>query len=61
MATVMGLIGAGGIGQALYNAQQLFFYQQMMAYILITWGLVALIDNASEALRCRYKLSQAIT
>jgi phosphonate transport system permease protein len=25
MATVMGLIGAGGIGQAPYDAQQLFF------------------------------------
>ncbi|MBX6419968.1 MAG: ABC transporter permease subunit [Nevskia sp.] len=58
MATVMGLIGAGGIGQALYDAQQLFFYRQMMAYILITWVLVALVDNASEALRRRYKLNQ---
>jgi phosphonate transport system permease protein len=60
MATVMGLIGAGGIGQALYNAQQLFFYQQMMAYILITWVLVAATDNASEALRRRYNLSQTV-
>jgi phosphonate transport system permease protein len=25
MATVLGLIGAGGISQALYEAQQLFF------------------------------------
>ena len=32
-ATIVGVIGAGGIGQALYNAQQLFFYQQMAAYI----------------------------
>jgi phosphonate transport system permease protein len=60
MATVMGLIGAGGIGQALYNAQQLFFYQQMMAYILITWVLVAATDHASEALRRRYNLSQTV-
>jgi phosphonate transport system permease protein len=60
MATVMGLIGAGGIGQALYNAQQLFFYKQMLAYILITWGLVALVDNASERLRRRYNLSQVM-
>ena len=60
MATVMGLIGAGGIGQALYNAQQLFFYQQMMAYILITWVLVAATDHASEAIRRRYNLSQTV-
>lgn len=57
MATVMGLIGAGGIGQALYNAQQLFFYRQMMAWILVTWALVAVVDNVSEATRRRYKLS----
>jgi phosphonate transport system permease protein len=57
MATVMGLIGAGGIGQALYDAQQLFFYRQMMAYILVTWVLVTIVDNASEATRRRFKLS----
>jgi phosphonate transport system permease protein len=59
MATVLGLIGAGGIGQALYNAQQLFFYRQMVAYILITWALVAGVDAASSAVRRRYRLSQS--
>jgi phosphonate transport system permease protein len=58
MATVMGLIGAGGIGQALYDAQQLFFYRQMMAYIVITWLLVALTAQASTWLQ-RGKLSFA--
>jgi phosphonate transport system permease protein len=53
MATVMGLIGAGGVGQALYDAQQLFFYRQMMAYVVITWVLVALTDQASAWLRKR--------
>ena len=46
-ATVVGMIGAGGIGQALYNAQQLFFYNQMMAYVLITWAIVMLSDALS--------------
>jgi len=59
MATVLGLIGAGGVGQALYDAQQLFFYRQMVAYILITWGLVAAVDAASSAVRRRYRLSQS--
>jgi phosphonate transport system permease protein len=59
MATVLGLIGAGGIGQALYNAQQLFFYRQMVGYILITWALVAGVDAASSAVRRRYRLSQS--
>lgn len=61
MATVMGLIGAGGIGQALYEAQQLFFYRQMLAYILITWGLVALVDRGSETTRRHYNLSKVPT
>jgi len=50
-ATIVGVIGAGGIGQALYNAQQLFFYQQMMAYIAITWVIVAAVDFFSSRFR----------
>jgi phosphonate transport system permease protein len=53
MATIMGLIGAGGIGQALYDAQQLFFYKQMIAWILITWLLVACFDRLSGATQRR--------
>ena len=53
-ATVVGMIGAGGIGQALYNAQQLFFYKQMMAYILITLTIVLLAEWLSNMTRRRY-------
>ena len=52
-ATVVGLIGAGGIGQALFQAQQLFFYKEMLAYVLVTWALVALADWLGERLRLR--------
>jgi phosphonate transport system permease protein len=52
-ASVVGMIGAGGIGQALYNAQQLFFYDQMMAYVLITWAIVMLADMLSDWMRRR--------
>jgi phosphonate transport system permease protein len=52
-ATVLGMIGAGGIGQGLYNAQQLFFYDQMMAYVLITWAIVMLSDALSDWTRHR--------
>ncbi|MDP9104336.1 MAG: ABC transporter permease subunit, partial [Candidatus Eremiobacteraeota bacterium] len=52
-ATVVGLIGAGGVGQALFQAQQLFFYRQMLAYVLVTWALVALSDWLGERLRVR--------
>jgi phosphonate transport system permease protein len=52
-ATVVGLIGAGGVGQALYDAQQLFFYREMLAYVLVTWALVAVSDWLGERLRLR--------
>ncbi|MFN2460278.1 MAG: PhnE/PtxC family ABC transporter permease [Candidatus Velthaea sp.] len=52
-ATVVGLIGAGGVGQALYEAQQLFFYKEMLAYVLVTWALVAVSDWLGERLRTR--------
>lgn len=57
-ATIVGVIGAGGIGQALFNAQQLFFYRQMTAYILLTWMLVALVDYASGRFRTRWGLME---
>jgi phosphonate transport system permease protein len=50
-AAVVGMIGAGGIGQALFNAQQLFFYKTMIAYVLITWAIVMFSDFATERLR----------
>lgn len=59
MATVLGLIGAGGIGQALYDAQQLMFYRQMLTYILITWVLIAVLDRLSQSLRQKHGLVQA--
>lgn len=52
-ATVIGMIGAGGIGQALYDAQQLFFYNQMLAYLFITWAIVMLADVVSDWTRSR--------
>ena len=57
-ATVVGMIGAGGIGQALFEAQQLFFYQQMMAYLAITWVIVLAVDRASEWTRKRIGWTQ---
>jgi phosphonate transport system permease protein len=57
-ATVMGIIGAGGIGEALFNAQQLFFYRKMIAYVIITWALVLLMDFANAQLRKRWKIAE---
>ena len=52
-ATVVGMIGAGGIGEALFNAQQHMHYQEMMAYIAATWLLVILADVVGERVRRR--------
>ena len=57
-ATVVGMIGAGGLGQALYNAQQLFFYDQMLAYLIVTWVLVVVVDLANSQLRKRWRVTE---
>ncbi len=57
-ATVVGMIGAGGIGQALFNAQQLFFYRQMAAYVALTWLMVWAMEAASSRLRANFGLME---
>jgi phosphonate transport system permease protein len=57
-ATVVGMIGAGGIGEALFNTQQLQFYNQTFAYVLITWALIMIVDRASGRLRSRWGIVQ---
>lgn len=59
IATVLGVIGAGGVGQALYDAQQLFFYRQMFAYVLVTALILSVVDWASEGARRRCGLLEA--
>jgi len=54
MATVAGLIGAGGVGQALFEAQQLMFYRRMMAYLIVTIVMVAAADMLNERTRRRF-------
>lgn len=56
-ATVLGIIGAGGVGGALYDAQEQFFYPQMLAYLLVTCVMVGLFDIAGTHLRKRYRVS----
>jgi len=57
-AAIVGMIGAGGIGQALYNSQQLMFYDQTLAYVLITAALVLAVDLANTQLRKRWKITE---
>lgn len=52
-ATVLGLIGAGGIGQLLFDALNGFAYAQLAAIIVVIIVAVSLIDLLSQAMRSR--------
>lgn len=52
-ATVLGLIGAGGIGQLLFDALNAFAYNQLAAIIVVIIVAVSLIDLLSQAMRSR--------
>jgi phosphonate transport system permease protein len=55
-STVLGLIGAGGLGQAIFNAQQLLFYRQLASYVLVAIALVIAIDLLGARVRARFHL-----
>jgi phosphonate transport system permease protein len=50
-STVLGLVGAGGIGQAIFNAQQLGFIGELSTYVICTIALVLAIDGVSSRVR----------
>ena len=52
-ATVLGLIGAGGIGQILFEAVRAFDYQRTAAIVLVIVIAVSAIDVMSQLLRKR--------
>ena len=52
-ATVLGLIGAGGIGQLLFDSMNAFAYGQTAAIVIVIIVAVSLIDLLSQALRSR--------
>ena len=51
MAAILGVVGAGGLGQMLYFSLSLFQQQQAMTVILAMLALVVLVDAASAWLR----------
>jgi phosphonate transport system permease protein len=52
-ATVLGLIGAGGIGQLLFESINSFNYRQTSAICIVIVAAVTLIDLLSQAMRQR--------
>jgi phosphonate transport system permease protein len=52
-ATVLGLIGAGGIGQLLFDSLNGFAYSRTAAIVVVIIAAVTLIDMLSQAIRSR--------
>ena len=52
-ATVLGLIGAGGIGQSLFESLNGFAYSRVAAIVIIIVAAVTLIDLLSQTIRSR--------
>jgi phosphonate transport system permease protein len=52
-ATVLGLIGAGGIGQVLFESMNGFEFRDVSAIVIIVVIAVTMIDMLSQAMRKR--------
>ena len=50
-ATILGLVGAGGIGLELQTAMRLFLYQELAMIIISLIAMVTVIDQISGFLR----------
>jgi len=53
VSTVLGLVGGGGLGQAVYNNVQLGFYTRLSTLIAVVYALVVATDWLSDRLRYR--------
>jgi phosphonate transport system permease protein len=52
-SAILGLVGGGGLGQAIYNNVQLGFYPRLSTLILLIYTLVLASDWIGERLRLR--------
>jgi phosphonate transport system permease protein len=55
-STTLGIVGAGGLGQQIYNAQQLLHDHDLLAYVIAAVALVLASDAATVAVRARLQL-----
>ncbi|MDA8825577.1 phosphonate ABC transporter, permease protein PhnE [Candidatus Pelagibacter bacterium] len=55
MATMLGIVGAGGIGYELQSAFRMFEYPKVSAIIIIIFITIFLIDNLSSFIRSKIK------
>ena len=55
MATMLGIVGAGGIGYELQSSFRMFEYQKVSAIIIIIFATIFLIDHLSSFIRSKIK------
>ena len=55
MATMLGIVGAGGIGYELQSSFRMFEYQRVSAIIIIIFITIFLIDHISSFIRSKIK------
>ena len=55
MATMLGIVGVGGIGYELQSAFKMFEYPKVSAIIIIIFITIFLIDNISSFIRSKIK------
>lgn len=55
MATMLGIVGAGGIGYELQSSFRMFEYERVSAIIILIFFTIFLIDNFSSYIRSKIK------
>ena len=55
MATMLGIVGAGGIGYELQSSFRMFEYQRVSAIIILIFITIFIIDHISSMIRSRIK------
>ena len=56
-ATILGFVGAGGLGQQIDISMRLFQYNRTLTLLIIVLGLVTVVDRLSAWLRRRWALN----
>ena len=55
-STTLGIVGAGGLGQQIFNAQQLLHDRELLAYVIVAVALVFASDRATVFARRKLAL-----
>jgi phosphonate transport system permease protein len=59
-SAVLGIVGAGGVGQEIELSLKMLAYDEVAAWVLALFSLVALVDLASAAVRRRLRAAPSV-